>query len=194
MSVVSFITLSIALGISAMMLMRRCTEGVPVQLSAGLLISLTLAVVHTALFCLGILSGNFLRFELPDNPDAFSRPNAYVFLGLSLFVAVKLLCPYMGRRAKPAAYDLNAGTLRIFLFTFATGINGFLLGIGVGFVALLSNHLHSALWPLLLSTFLFAYLGVMYGRQHVKLRPRRWMVVSALIIIVTAIAAVIAAN
>ncbi len=47
---------------------------------------------------------------------------------------------------------------------------------------------------MLVSTFLFSYLGVMYGRQHVKLRPRRWMAVSAVIIIVTAIAAVVNAG
>ncbi|MBQ6742963.1 MAG: hypothetical protein IJR04_10330 [Bacteroidales bacterium] len=48
--------------------------------------------------------------------------------------------------------------------------------------------------PMLVSTFLFSYLGVMYGRQQVKLRPRRWMVVSVIIIIVTAIAAVVNAG
>ena len=69
-----------------------------------------------------------------------------------------------------------------------------LLGMGVGFVTLLSGHFHSAFWPLLVATFLFSYLGIMYGRQHVKLRPRRWMVVSAVILIVTAIAAVVNAN
>ena len=33
MSVVSFIVIAIALGISSMLLMRRCTEAAPVQLS-----------------------------------------------------------------------------------------------------------------------------------------------------------------
>lgn len=177
-----------------MLLMWRCASAVPVQLSSGLLISLTLAVIHVALFCVGILLGNFLRFELPDNTDAFALPNAYVFLGLALIVAVRMLWPYMGRRTQPAAFDLNAGTLRVLLFTVATGVNGFLLGIGVGFVTLLAGHVHAAIWPLLVAMILFSYLGVMYGRQHVTLRPRRWMVVSALIIIVTAIAAVISAS
>lgn len=194
MSIISFIVISIALGISAMMLMRRCAEASPVPLSAGLLISVTVAIVHVALFCSGILLGNMLRFELPGDPYAFARPNSFVLLGLSIIVAVKMLWPYMGKKTTPVAYDLNAGTLRVLLFTVATGINGFLLGIGVGFVVLLAEHRHAALWPLLIATFLFSYLGIMYGRQHVKLRPRRWLSVSAIILIVTAIAAVVNAG
>lgn len=194
MSIVSFIVIAIALGISAMLLMRRCAEAAPVPLSAGLLISLTVAIVHAALFCLGILLGNYLRFDLPGDPEAFARPNSFVLLGLALIVSVKMMWPYMGRKTQPMAYDLNAGTLRVLLFTIATGINGFLLGIGVGFVVSLAGHLHSALWPLLVATFLFSYLGIMYGRQHVKLRPRRWMAVSVVIILVTAIAAVVNAG
>lgn len=177
-----------------MLLMQRCTDAVPVPLSAGLLISLTVAVVQVALFCLGILLGNMLRFELPENPDAFARANSFVFLGMAVFVSAKMLWPYMGRKSKPASYDLNAGTLRVMLFTIAAGINGFLLGLGVGFVASLADHLHSALWPMLVAVFLMAYLGIMYGRQHVKLRPRRWMAASAVILIVTAIAAVVNAG
>lgn len=194
MSIISFIVISIALGFSAMMLMRRCAEASPVPLSAGLLISVSVAIVHVALFCLGILLGNMLRFELPGDPYAFARPNSFVLLGLSIIVAVKMLWPYMGKKTTPVAYDLNAGTLRVLLFTVATGINGFLLGIGVGFVVLLVEHRHAALWPLLIATFLFSYLGIMYGRQHVKLRPRRWLSVSAIILIVTAIAAVVNAG
>ena len=134
MSIISFIVIAIALGISAMLLMRRCAEAAPVALSAGLLISLTVAIVHAALFCLGILLGNYLRFDLPGDPEAFARPNSFVLLGLAIIVSVKMLWPYMGRKTQPMAYDLNAGTLRVLLFTVATGINGFLLGIGVGFV------------------------------------------------------------
>lgn len=194
MSIVSFIVIAIALGISFMLLMQRCSDAAPVPLSSGLLISLTMAVVQAALFCAGISLGNMLRFELPGDPEAFARPNAFIFLGMSLFVAAKMLWPYMGRKTKPASFDLNAGTLRVLLFTVAAGINGFLLGLGAGFVASLAAHLHGALWPMLVAVFLLSYLGIMYGRQHVKLRPRRWMVASALILIVTAIAAVVNAG
>ena len=125
MSIVSFIVIAIALGISFMLLMQRCAAAAPMPLSSGLLISLTMAVVQAALFCAGISLGNMLRFELPGDPEAFARPNAFIFLGMSLFVAAKMLWPYMGRKTKPVSFDLNAGTLRVLLFTVAAGINGF---------------------------------------------------------------------
>lgn len=187
MYVVLFIVLSLALGISAMLLMRRCAEAVPIQLSSGVLVSFTTAVVHVALFCLGIHLGNKLHFVAPGDPTAYATQNALAFLGLAVVVAVKQLLPYMGRRTKPAAYDLNAGTTQVLLFTIATGINGFLLGFGVGFVVSLSGYLHAALWPLFLMTFLFSVLGIMFGRQHVPLRSRRWMGLSSLIIFMTAL-------
>lgn len=190
MYVVLFIVLSLALGISAMLLMRRCAEAVPIQLSSGVLVSFTTAVVHVALFCLGIHLGNKLHFVAPGDPTAYATQNALAFLGLAVVVAVKQLLPYMGRRTKPAAYDLNAGTTQVLLFTVATGINGFLLGFGVGFVVSLSGYLHAALWPLFLMTFLFSVLGIMFGRQHVPLRSRRWMGLSSLIIFMTALCTV----
>lgn len=191
MYIVLFIVLSMALGISAMLLMRRCVEAVPVQLSSGVLVSFTTAVVHVALFCLGIYLGNKLQFVADGDPTAYARQNSLAFLGLAVFVAAKQLLPYLGRRNQPAAYDLNAGTLQVLLFTFATGINGFLLGFGVGFVVLLSGYLHAALWPLFLMTFLFSVLGIMFGRQHVPLRSRRWMGLSSLIIFMTALCTVL---
>lgn len=194
MSVVSFIVLAISLGISIMLLMRQCTLAMPVPLSVGLLISFTMAVIHAALFCLGILLGNILRFELPGDTEAFARTNSFVFLGISIIVAIKMMWPYIGKKRTLDAFDLNASTLKVLLFTIATGINGFLLAVGVGFVLLLEGHFHTALWPLLIAIFLFSYLGIMYGRQHVVLRPRRWIAISALILLIMAIAAVVNAG
>jgi putative Mn2+ efflux pump MntP len=183
-----------AFGISAMILMHRCADATPIPLVSGLLVSFTLAVVHVALFLLGMLLGNYFHFTDVVDPDAFAKSNALVFLGFAVVVAVKQLLPYLGRKTKPVAFDLNAGTSRVLLFTVATGINGFLLGMGVGFVAMLDGSLHKAFWPLFLFTLLFSYLGVMFGRQHVHLRPRRWMAVSTVVIIATAVVAVIAAG
>ena len=194
MSILAFISLSLALGISAMVLMHRCADAAPIPLSSGMLVAFTLSVVHVALFVLGMLVGNYFHFADTQNPDAFAKSNALVLLGFSVVVAVKLLLPHLGRKAKPMAFDLNAGTVRVLLFTIATGINGFLLGMGVGFVALLGGSLHKALWPLFVATFLFSSLGIMFGRQHVPLRPRRWMAVSAVVIVATAVVTVVAAG
>lgn len=191
MYIVFFIVLSLALGISAFLLMHRCADARPIPLSSGVLVSFATAVMHVALFCLGIFLGNKFCFMENGDPLVYAKQNALVLLGLSIFVALKQLLPYMGRRTKPASYDLNAGVLQVFLFTIATGINGFLLGFGVGFVSMLGECLHAALWPLFVLTFLFSVLGIMFGRQHVPLRPRRWMALSSVIIFVTALCVVL---
>ena len=191
MYIVFFIVLSLALGISVFLLMHRCADARPIPLSSGVLVSFATAVMHVALFCLGIFLGNKFCFMENGDPLVYAKQNALVLLGLSIFVALKQLLPYMGRRTKPASYDLNAGVLQVFLFTIATGTNGFLLGFGVGFVAMLGECLHAALWPLFVMTFLFSVLGIMFGRQHVPLRPRRWIGLSSMIIFVTALCVVL---
>ena len=158
MFIVFFIVLSLALGISAMLLMYRCAEATPVQLSSGMLVSFTTAVVHVVLFCLGIYLGNKLHFVDANDPTAYARQNALVLLGLAVIVALKQLFPYMGRRTQ---------------------------------LAVLGEYLHAALWPLLVFTFLFSVLGVMFGRQHVPLRPRRWIGLSSMIIFMTALCVVL---
>lgn len=191
MYIVIFIVLSIALGISAMLLMHRSVEATPVRLSSGILISFATALVHVALFCLGIWLGNKLFLNNNGDPTPYVKQNALVFLGLAVMVALKQFLPYMGRRTKTAAYDLNAGFVQVFLFTVFTGINGFLLGFGIGFVAMLGECFHAALWPLFILTFLFSVLGIMFGRQHVPMRSRRWMGLSSLIIFMTALCTVL---
>lgn len=190
MYIAIFIVLSLALGISAMLLMHRSVEATPVRLSSGILISFATALVHVALFCLGIWLGNKLFFNNNGDPTPYAKQNALVFLGLAVMVALKQFLPYMGRRTKPAAYDLNAGFVQMLLFTVFTGINGFLLGFGIGFVAMLGECFHAALWPLFILTFLFSVLGIMFGRQHVPLRSRRWIGLSSLIMFMTALCTV----
>ena len=191
MYIIFFIVLSLALGISVFLLMHRCADARPIPLSSGVLVTFATAVMHVALFCLGIFLGNKFCFMENGDPLVYAKQNALVLLGLTIFVALKQLLPYMGRRTKPASYDLNAGVLQVFLFTIATGTNGFLLGFGVGFVAILGECLHAALWPLFVMTFLFSVLGIMFGRQHVPLRPRRWIALSSLLLFVTALCVVI---
>lgn len=191
MYIIFFIVLSLALGISVFLLMHRCADARPIPLSSGVLVSFATAVMHVALFCLGIFLGNKFCFMENGDPLVYAKQNALVLLGLTIFVALKQLLPYMGRRTKPASYDLIAGVLQVFLFTIATGTNGFLLGFGVGFVAILGECLHAALWPLFVMTFLFSVLGIMFGRQHVPLRPRRWIGLSSMIIFVTALCVVL---
>lgn len=194
MSIISFIIIAIALGISTMVLMERCAEATPVRLSAGLLIATMVAMVHTVLFIVGMLAGNLLRFESADDPFAYAEVNALVLMGMTVVVLLKLLFPYLRREPKLAVFPLNGGLGRTLLMTVASGINIFLLGMGVGFVALLSQGVHRAVWPLFTLTLLFSYLGIMYGRQKVEMRPRRWIIISCVLLLGVAIAAVVNAG
>ena len=194
MSIISFIIIAIALGISTMVLIKRCAEATPVRLSAGLLIATMVAMVHTVLFIVGMLAGNLLRFESADDPFAYAEVNALVLMGMTVVVLLKLLFPYLRREPKLAVFPLNGGLGRTLLMTVASGINIFLLGMGVGFVALLSQDVHRAVWPLFTLTLLFSYLGIMYGRQKVEMRPRRWIIISCVLLLGVAIAAVVNAG
>lgn len=194
MSIISFIIIAIALGISTMVLMKRCAEATPVRLSAGLLIATMVAMVHTVLFIVGMLAGNLLRFESADDPFAYAEVNALVLMGMTVVVLLKLLFPYLRREPKLAVFPLSGGLGRTLLMTVASGINIFLLGMGVGFVALLSQGVHRAVWPLFTLTLLFSYLGIMYGRQKVEMRPRRWIIISCVLLLGVAIAAVVNAG
>lgn len=194
MSIISFIIIAIALGISTMVLIKRCAEATPVRLSAGLLIATMVAMVHTVLFIVGMLAGNLLRFESADDPFAYAEVNSLVLMGMTVVVLLKLLSPYLRRERKLAVFPLNGGLGRTLLMTVASGINIFLLGMGVGFVALLSQGVHRAVWPLFTLTLLFSYLGIMYGRQKVEMRPRRWIIISCVLLLGVAIAAVVNAG
>lgn len=164
------------------------------RLSAGLLIATMVAMVHTVLFVAGMLAGNLLRFESADDPFAYAEVNSLVLMGMTVVVLLKLLSPYLRREPKLAVFPLNGGLGRTLLMTVASGINIFLLGMGVGFVALLSQGVHRAVWPLFTLTLLFSYLGIMYGRQKVEMRPRRWIIISCVLLLGVAIAAVVNAG
>lgn len=185
MSIIAFISMAIAFGISTMLLMHRCASATPIRLSEGLLVAAATAVMHSALFLLGFAIGDTLRFE--DASGSYVEVNALVMLGTAAVVAFKWIGPYLRREPRLPVFALNGGTVRTLLMALATGINASIVGIGVGFVAPLSANFHGALWPMLLSTLLLAYLGIMFGRQHVTLRPRRWMIIATILLLGVAI-------
>lgn len=190
MLIAAYIVLGLAFGISNMVLFHRCAEVTPIRLSRGLLITLITAVIQTALFLLGMLLGDMLRFELPVDSGAFAKTNALIFLGLDIFVMMRLLLPHLRREPRLPLFDLSSNAACTAMAV-ATGINMLLVGIGVGFVASLGNEMHKALWPMLVLTFLASYWGLMLGRRKVAIRPRRWMIVVSVLLLGVAIAAVV---
>ncbi|MBP5527620.1 MAG: hypothetical protein J6X79_04105 [Bacteroidales bacterium] len=187
MSIVSYIVIALAMGIVNMLLFRRCGEATPVRLSAGLLIVLAVSAIHVVLYYLGSRVGSLLSLHSPDDPYMYADVNAYIFLGLTLMVIIKMFAPYL--RKVPRLPLFNLGDRRsVVAMAVATGINVLLVGIGTGFVEQ-GHALHKIVWPLLTASLLLGYLGLMFGRQKVQLRPRRWMVVACVLLLGTAIAA-----
>ena len=189
MSLVSYIVLALAFGIGAMLLFRRCGEATPVQLMPGLGIVATLAAIHAALYWLGALVGSYLAFYTPEEPDRYNDLNSYVFLGLAAVVAFKMLAPYLRREPQLPIFNL-ADKLAVLSMAVATGVNVLLVGVGTGFVEPEPN-VHKIIWPLLITSILLGYLGLMFGRQKVDLRPRRWMIIACVLLLGVAMAAVI---
>lgn len=189
MSIVSYIVLALALGISSMLLFRRCGEAAPVRLSAGLLTVVLVSAIHVGLFLLGHLLGSLLCLYSPTDPHMYDDVNAYIFLGITMAVVIKLIVPYLRREPSLAVFDLRSGRA-VLAMAAATGINVLLIGIGAGFVES-GNAVHKIIWPLLTADILLGYLGLMFGRRKVVLRPRRWMIVCCVLLLGVAIAATV---
>ena len=190
MLIAAYIAIALAFGIADMLLFRRCAEPAPIRLSRGMLLALVVAVVQTALFLLGMVLGDLLRFELPNNADAFSGTNALIFLGLDLFVLLRMLLPYLRREPRLPLFDLGNNAACAAL-AFTAAVNTLLVGLGAGFVASPAADLHKALWPMLVLCFLLGYWGLMLGRQKVAMRPVRWMVIAAVLLLGVGIAAMV---
>lgn len=190
MHIATYIVLSLAFGISNMLLFRRCAELTPIRLTWGLWLSFFVAAMQAALFLGGMAIGNLLRFELPDNPDAFTNANALIFFGLTIFVMLRMLLPYLRREPKLPLFDLTNDKIR-FALALTAAINPLLVGLGAGFVA--SSAQFSIVLPLvmLVLMWLFGYWGIMLGRRKVTMRPRRWMIVSCALLLGVAIAAIV---
>lgn len=190
MSIVSYIVVAMTFGIANMLLFHRCAKVVPIRLSRGLAITFLVAVVHALLFIGGMYLGDLLRFELPDYAGAFAKTNALIFLGLALFVMLRMLMPHLKRDPKLPLFDLSANVACVAM-AFATGVNLLLVGLGAGFVASPASDLHKALWPLLIIMFLIGYYGLMLGRSKVVIRPKVWMIVASVLLLTVAVAAVV---
>lgn len=190
MSIATYIVLSIAFAIATMLLMRRCAETTPVKLTKGIAIMLVTALIYVILFVIGMSLGDLLRFEGADAPELYARTNAYIFLGLTLFVALRMLLPHLKRKPQLPVFDLRNWS-SVIAMSVASGINVLLIGLGLGFVMPIAGHVHWAIWPLFISSVLLGYTGIMFGRQKVTIRPLRWMIVACILLLGCGIAAVV---
>ena len=187
MSVISYIVIAFAFGLVNLLLFHRCGEATPVRLSTGLFIVYVVSAIHVVLYYLGSRVGSLLSLRSPSDPQLYDDYNAYIFLGINLVVVIKMLAPYLRKEPRLPLFNLeNRGAL--LPMALATGINVLLVGIGTGFVEN-GDAIHKLIWPLLIASLLLGYLGLMFGRQKVQLRSRRWMVVACILLLGVAIAA-----
>lgn len=192
MSIVSYIVIALAMGIFNLLLFRRIGEVTPIRLSEGLLITLGQSAIHAGMFYWGGLLGILLSLHSPSDTKMYADTNAYIFLGMILVVVIKMLAPYLRKEPRLPVFD----TSKRFWFlamTIVTGINVFLVGLGAGFVET-ENPVHKMLWPLFGMSFVLGYMGLMFGRQKVQLRPRRWMIVACVLLLGVAVTAVVNAR
>ena len=190
MHIAAYIVLALAFGICNMLLFRRCAELTPIRLSRGLLVTIAVAAAQCALFLLGMLLGDLLRFELPDDSTAFAKANALIFLGLDIIVMLRMLKPYLRREPKLPLFDLTSNRACSAL-ALTAAVNPLLVGLGAGFVAS-TDDMHKV-WPILMLVlmWLLGYWGVMLGRQKVAMRPVRWMIIAAVLLLGVGIAAMV---
>lgn len=189
MSLISYIVLALAFGICSMTLFRRCGEASPVQLLPGLGVVAAVAAVHAVLYWLGCLVGDMMAFYSPEEPERYNDTNSYIFLGLAAMVILKLLAPYLRREPQLPVFDLGDWRA-VMAMAVATGVNVLLVGMGAGFVEQ-DFSVHKIIWPMLIASLLLGYMGLMFGRQKVDLRPRRWTILASILILAVAIAAVV---
>ena len=162
-----------------MIVLRDCAEHAPIRLTRGLAVSFAIALVHSLLFGVGLFVGNLLVFG--DEKVA-----EIVFFGIVAIVSARLLIAAFGKKKEAAAFDISRWST-VLALAVATGTNTLIIGLATGFVAQFQTDAFKAMIPLLIAELLLAYLAVMYGRQKVKIRPRRWYVVSVIFILMFAL-------
>ena len=187
MSIVSFIVIAIAFGIISLVTYSRCAAAVPPRLSAGLLTVIAVTAAQLAMYLVGIAIGNLLHLEALDNKELYNTQNAYIALGLIVIVVIKTIVPYLKRKHQLPVFDIThfapAASMAI-----ATGLDIFLVGIAIGFVTPLRDNILISIIPFVISTLTLGFIGIMFGRQKVKIRPKRWIMVASLMMVVCAIA------
>lgn len=190
MSIVSFIVTAIAFGIICLVTYSRCAAAVQPRLSAGLLTVIAITIAQLAMYLLGIAIGNILRLEAVGDNELYNTQNAYIALGLIIIVVIKTIAPYLKRKPQLPIFDLThfapAASMAIVM-----GLDIFLVGIAIGFVSPLQNNILKSIIPFVISTFTLGFIGIMFGRQKVKIRPKRWILVASLMLVVCAIAIVV---
>lgn len=188
MTIVAYTVVSLSFGLTMMLLFRSCAAASAIRLTKALAESLLVAVVHVVLFLVGQRSGALLRFEDLQTAELYQQSNELVFMGLMAVVALRWTVSAF-RRKESGAYDI-ARWSTVAALALASGINLFLMGVADGFLGV-AHKWQAAAIPLFVAEFLFSYLGVMMGRRQMPLSPRRWTLLSAILVLAVALFSIV---
>lgn len=192
MTIVEYILLAIVLTFEYLLVMQVCAAKHPVALTKGLAESLVVALIGGAMIALGMFLGHFMRFT-PDVLDpTTAAQNAWqqqtdkmIYVGLMVVVALRILLTAWSKKQEAPAYDISQWGTAMML-SVVLGINVFLAGLALGFYVSFSADVWKAVVPVAVCALLFSFVGIMFGRQHVALRTRRWKLIIALFVLIFA--------
>lgn len=174
MTIINYIVLSLALGIQSLVSMRNSAAEHPIELTKGLGVSSIMAVVFTLMLALGMLLGNLFSF-------GFEQVDHSMFLGFMILAVIKLL--FSIKRTIVTGYDISSMGKTV-MVAVALGINVLIVGIGIGFISLLRANIWKMAIPLTLLVFLMSMWGIMLGRRDIDIRPKRWLYIGILCLLV----------
>lgn len=180
MSVFEYIILAFALSIPSMVIVRDCALKSPIRLIRGLIVSLILGAEHALLLLLGVYLGNLLRLDIPDYDNL-------IYLGLLVVVAIRMFFPAFRKKDRVRISYNIASWSTVFFLGIATGINIFIVGLGIGFRVELLHEVCRAAIPMIVLGFLLSYFGLMLGRRKKEMRERRWQLLAVLFLLIFAI-------
>lgn len=188
MTIFAYIVVSMSFGINMMLLFRSCAKASPIRLTNALVEVFTVTMVHVVLLLLGQWLGGLLRFEDAQSPAFYQQTNDLVFMGLMIVVAIRWAVAAFRKQADQS-YDI-ARWSTVMALAVATGSGVFFVGLADGFLGV-SHSFWAVLLPWLLVVFPLSYLGVMMGRRHKTLRPRRWQLLAAVMVLAVALFTVV---
>lgn len=188
MSVLSYVLVSMSFGVNMLLLFRHCAKAAPIRLTKALAETLLVALLHLLLLVAGQRLGGLLRLEDAQTPTLYQQTNDLVFLGLMIVVAVRWVVAAF-RSKEEAAYAIDRWSTVVAL-VLATGSSVFFVGLADGFLGVARSGWAVAI-PWLLLVFPLSYVGVMMGRRHKTLNPRRWRLLSAVLLLAVALFTVV---
>ena len=178
MVILSYILFALSLGLVAMLKMARVAKSSSIRLTYGLLVSFVTAVIGGGL----VLGGEAIGGSLRISEAGYEMFNEAIFIAVAVVVGVKLLIEGFRKKEEEEPDLSRIGTM--LALAIALGINGFLIGLGDGFLGgqLFKNGLGLSI-GVAASSLVASYMGIMFGRRGLAFTKKKWMVAAVLLLL-----------